>query len=105
MEGPFDFNRTPISILGNKSIAYLDPSDRASWQPHGIDCWYTARCPMHYRQLEFFDPITAELTVLETQHSSLGARDASQSHRYAKCVNTYLAHGTLFLRYVKYRRV
>ena len=47
----------------------------------------------------------AELTVLETQHSSLGARDASQPHRYAKCVNTYLAHGALFLRYVKYRRV
>ena len=58
MEGPFDFNRTPISILGTKSIAYLDPANHASWQPHGIDCWYTARCPMHYRQLEFFDPIT-----------------------------------------------
>ena len=58
MEGPFDFNKMPISLLGTKSIAYLNPDYRASWQLHGIDCWYTARCPMHYRQLEFFDPHT-----------------------------------------------
>ena len=66
MEGPFDFNRMPISILGTKSIAYLDPADRASWQPHGIDCWYTVRCPTHYRQLEFFDPTTRSYRTTAT---------------------------------------
>ena len=38
----------------------------------------------------------AELTVLETQHGSLGARDASQLHRYTKCIGTGLVHGTFF---------
>ena len=38
----------------------------------------------------------AELTVLETQHGSLGARDASQPHRYTMCIGTGLAHGTFF---------
>jgi len=37
MEGPFDFNKTPMSILGTKGIAYLAPDDWATWQSHGVD--------------------------------------------------------------------
>ena len=58
LEGPFDFNRTLTSTLGTRPLAYLDPDERASWQPHGVDVFYTGRCPLHYRMLEFFDPIT-----------------------------------------------
>ena len=58
LEGPMNFNKTPISILGMRALAYLNPDDRASWQPHGVNVFYTARCPLHYRMLEFFDPIT-----------------------------------------------
>ena len=44
MEGPFDFNKTPMSILGTKGVAYLDPDDRASWQPHGVDTLGVNQC-------------------------------------------------------------
>ena len=30
MEGPFDFNKTPMSILVTKGLAYLDRGDRAT---------------------------------------------------------------------------
>ena len=66
MEGPFDFIKTPMSILGTKGLAYLDPDDRASWQPHGVDAFYTGRKPMHYRLLEMFDPNTRSYRTVGT---------------------------------------
>ena len=48
LNGPFDFNQTPISILGTRALAYLDPDARASWQPYGVDVFYTGGCPLHY---------------------------------------------------------
>jgi len=53
MEGGFDFNRTPISILGTKALAFVDPDERASWEAHGIDCYVTGRCPDYYCILKF----------------------------------------------------
>jgi len=53
MEGEFDFNRTPISILGTKALAFVDPDERASWEAHGVDCYVTGRCPDHYPLLKF----------------------------------------------------
>ena len=58
MEGPFDFNRTPMAPIGTKAIAFLDPAQRASWQAHAVDVFYTGRLPLHYRLMEFFDPAT-----------------------------------------------
>ena len=46
VEGPFDFNKTPMSILGTKGLAYLAPDDRATWQPRGVDAFYTGRKPI-----------------------------------------------------------
>jgi len=54
MEGEFDFNRTPISILGTKALAFVDPDERASWEAHGVDCYVIGRCLDHYRLLQFF---------------------------------------------------
>ena len=54
MEGVFDFNKTPISILGYKLLAYIDPDTRAAWEKHAEDGFYIGRCPAHYRLLEFF---------------------------------------------------
>ena len=42
LEGPFDFNKMPISILGMRALAYLDRDNQASWQLHGINIFYTA---------------------------------------------------------------
>ena len=54
----FDWNRTPIAPLGTRALAFKDSNDRAAWQPHGVDCWYTGPALDHYRLLEFFDPRT-----------------------------------------------
>ena len=54
----FDWNKTPIAPLGTKSLTFKDPDDRAAWQPHGVDTWYTGPAMDHYRLLTFFDPRT-----------------------------------------------
>ena len=54
MEGVFYFNKTPISILVSKSLAYIDPDTIATWEQHAEGGFYIGRCPMHYRLLEFF---------------------------------------------------
>ena len=64
MEGVFYLNKTPISILGSKSLAYIDPNTRAVWEQHAEDGFYIGRCPMHYRLLEFF--ITSMRSYLKT---------------------------------------
>ena len=53
MEGVFDFNKTPIFILGSKSLAYIDPDKRAAWEQQAEDDFYIGRCPMHYIFLFF----------------------------------------------------
>ena len=35
----FDWNRTPMAPLGTRALAFKDSSDRAAWQPRGVDCW------------------------------------------------------------------
>jgi hypothetical protein len=32
--GPFDFNKTPLSLLGTKALVYDDPATRTSCAPH-----------------------------------------------------------------------
>jgi hypothetical protein len=58
LQGRFDYNRTPMAILGTQAVAFLDPAERASWQSHGVDCYVVGRCPLHYRLIEFFNPQT-----------------------------------------------
>ena len=58
LQGPFDYNKTPMAVLGTKALAFIDPEDRAAWQAHGVDAFVAGRCPLHYRLLEFFNPKT-----------------------------------------------
>jgi len=53
-EGAFDFNQTPIYILGTKALAFVDQDERASWEAHRGDCYVTGRYPDHYYLLNFF---------------------------------------------------
>ena len=54
MEGKFDFNWTPISILGTEALAFVNPDERTSWEAHWVDCYVTGRCLDHYHLLNFF---------------------------------------------------
>jgi hypothetical protein len=40
LEGPFNFDKTPIAPPGTKAIIYNDPKTRTSWEPHGDDAFY-----------------------------------------------------------------
>jgi hypothetical protein len=35
--GSFDFNKTPLALLGTTALIYDDPASRASWAPHATD--------------------------------------------------------------------
>ena len=58
LNGPFDWNKTPIAPLGTRALAFLDPDTRNSWQAHKVDIWYVGRAKYHYCLLQFFDPQT-----------------------------------------------
>ena len=52
-----------MAPIDTKGLAYLDPEEQASWQTHGVDVYYVARTPHHYRLLEFFDPISRNYRI------------------------------------------
>ena len=58
MKGVFDFNKTPMALLGTKILAYINPDARGSWQAHAQDVFYVGREPLHYRLLRFFNAQT-----------------------------------------------
>ena len=48
LNGAFDYNKTPIDPPGKKFIYQKTPSNRKTWAPHVVDCWYINRAPEHY---------------------------------------------------------
>ena len=54
MEGPFDWNNTPLAPRGCKAVVYSERSERASWAPHARDAFYIGRAPLHYRLKHFY---------------------------------------------------
>ena len=49
MNGPFNYNATPITPPGIKKCVYETPQQRKTWAQHGVDAWYIGSCPYHYR--------------------------------------------------------
>jgi hypothetical protein len=56
--GAFNFNKTPLALLGMKALIYDDPTSRALWAPHATDGYYVGPAPNHYRCLRFYIPAT-----------------------------------------------
>ncbi len=54
--GSFDFNKTPLALLGTKALIYDDTASRASWAPHATDGFYIGPASNHYRCLRFYIP-------------------------------------------------
>ena len=53
VQGYFDYNKTPMAVLGTKAVAFIDPDKRGAWEAHGVDAYVTGRCPLHYRLIKF----------------------------------------------------
>jgi hypothetical protein len=49
INGPFDFNKTPLAPLGIKVVVHEKPSQRNSRDPHGVIGWYLGPANEHYR--------------------------------------------------------
>ena len=48
LQGEFDYNKTPMAILGTRAVAFTDPDKRGAWEAHGIDAYVVGRWPLHY---------------------------------------------------------
>jgi hypothetical protein len=46
LNGPFNFNRTPLAPVGTKVIVHENPSIRGTWDAHGVDGWYIGYAPI-----------------------------------------------------------
>ena len=56
--GSFDFNRTPLAVPGTKVIIHDNPSQRATFAPHGTVGYYIGPSLEHYRCYKIFIPTT-----------------------------------------------
>ncbi len=60
VNGNFDYNNTPLALLGSKEFVYDDPTTRASWVPHGTNAYYVGPAFKHYCCLRFYMPGTRQ---------------------------------------------
>lgn len=77
LEGPYNFNKTPMAPPGTRALVYTDPKMRRSWETHAKDGWYVGPAPDHYRCFCFWIP------------STQGFRNAQTAiffHHIAKCL-------------------
>ncbi|KAL7527155.1 hypothetical protein ACHAWF_008701, partial [Thalassiosira exigua] len=66
LEGPFDYNRTPLAPPGTKALVYNDPTNRRSWEQHAKDGWYVGPAMAHYRCKRFWIPETRNFRTAAT---------------------------------------
>ena len=62
----FDWNRTPLAPVGQRALAFLDPSNRLTWAPHAIDAFTLGFAPDHYRLLRFMNKLTGGCLTTDT---------------------------------------
>ncbi len=64
--GPFNFNSTPLAPPGTKVVVHIKPHKRASWDPHGIEGFYTGPALHHYRCYTCYIPKTRSERITDT---------------------------------------
>jgi hypothetical protein len=66
--GPFDFNKTPLALLGTKALVYDDPASWTSWAPYATNGFYVGPATNHYHCLRFYIPATRRFCFSDTWH-------------------------------------
>ena len=64
--GNFDFTVTPLAPPGTKIVAYIDPSDRGTWELNGEVGWYVGPAMDHYRCITAYFPRTRTTRICDT---------------------------------------
>ncbi len=49
LNGPYDWNQYPLTLLGCKAVVYKDGNTGGSWALGGVDGWYLGSLMDHYR--------------------------------------------------------
>ena len=66
LNGPFDFNRTPLAPSGMRVILHETPDNCRTWAPQGVDGWYLGPVPDHYRYHRVYIPHTRAERIAKT---------------------------------------
>ena len=66
LNGPFDFNKTPLTPPGTKIEVHTKPNKRASWAYHSTSGWYVGPALAHYRCLKCYIPATRVEIISDT---------------------------------------
>ncbi len=64
--GRFDYNKTPLAPPGMKLVIHNKPSQRRSWDPHGLLAFYVGPAMQHYRCMRCYVPATKAERVTDT---------------------------------------
>ena len=64
LNGPFDYNKTPLAPLGSPSVLYDDPTNRNTFAHHCADTMYVAPSMLHYRKRKCWVPSTQKIRIL-----------------------------------------
>ena len=48
LNGPYDWNRSPLAPLGCKAVVYEDGDTQGSWASQDVDGWYLGPSQDHY---------------------------------------------------------
>ena len=66
LNGPFDFNKTPLAPFGSYCVMHEPPNVRKSWDKHTKSGWYLGPAMNHYRCFNVYLPSTKSQRISDT---------------------------------------
>ncbi len=63
LNGPYNWNRYPLTPLGCKAVIYEDGDTRGSWASRGVGAWYLGPSQDHYRCDLYYVPETRDYQI------------------------------------------
>jgi hypothetical protein len=66
LNGPFDYNATPLAPPGTRVMIHEKPDKRGSWAPHDKHGWYVGQAMEHYRAHRVYCSTTRHETINHT---------------------------------------
>jgi hypothetical protein len=66
LNGPFDYNATPLAAPGTRVIIHEIPDQQGSWSPHGLNGWYIGPIMEHYQAHRVYFSTTGQKRISDT---------------------------------------
>lgn len=68
LKGPFNFNRTPLALVGSRVLLMNSPTKRGARDPLALEAWYVGPALQQYRNWIFWVPETKGFRIGGTAH-------------------------------------